>query len=282
MGFWPSYSSNVEAYHRLYKRDADCFSDHRPCAENDWPALSELDGLYLEKTNRRLKQYSKETGVGVFEPKVQLCSGEFVSLMEIAERSAVHIKPATRDDICLVHGDTCFSNLLFDSRLESVKCIDPRGMLPSGKISLYGDRRYDLAKLYHSIIGGYDFIVADRFEVLNDSFCPRDLLIYQNDKLVEAACEHFSENILDGMGYSAKEILAIVIQLFFQCCPCTQMRLIGNALSCLMLHVCTKFWRPINDCYSNGWAFKKVHVCWIHYPEIYVRSRRQISFLFCG
>ena len=182
------------------------FSDHRPCAENDWPALSELDGLYLEKTNRRLKQYSKETGVGVFEPKVQLCSGEFVSLMEIAERSAVHIKPATRDDICLVHGDTCFSNLLFDSRLESVKCIDPRGMLPSGKISLYGDRRYDLAKLYHSIIGGYDFIVADRFEVLNDSFCPRDLLIYQNDKLVEAACSTSQKNF-GWHGVLAKEIL---------------------------------------------------------------------------
>lgn len=195
------------------------FSEFRPCEENDWPVFSELDGLYLDKTTRRLKQYSEEAGVSVFERKVVLSSGEFVSLMEIAENSAAHIKPVTRDDICLVHGDPCFSNLLFDSRVESVKCIDPRGMLPSGKVSLYGDRRYDLAKLYHSILGGYDSIVAARYDILGDTLCAQNLYIYHDDKLVEAVCEYFSENILVDMGYSAKEILAIVVHLFLSMLP---------------------------------------------------------------
>jgi hypothetical protein len=45
--------------------------------------------------------------------------------------------------------------------------IDPRGEF--GLPGIYGDRRYDLAKLAHSYSGGYDFIVADRFDVAVDA-----------------------------------------------------------------------------------------------------------------
>jgi len=59
-----------------------------------------------------------------------------------------------------MHGDFCFSNILFSFRTDRVRLIDPRGMDDRGGFSLHGDRRYDLAKLMHSVCGRYDLIMA--------------------------------------------------------------------------------------------------------------------------
>ena len=64
--------------------------------------------------------------------------------------------------VSVIHGDLCFSNVLYDSRSDSIKVIDPRGLNSVGKESIYGSFLYDLAKIYHSLFGGYDFIVAGR------------------------------------------------------------------------------------------------------------------------
>jgi hypothetical protein len=56
---------------------------------------------------------------------------------------------------CAVHGDLCFSNILYDQRSDSIKIIDPRGP------DTFGNQLYDLAKLFHSTAGAYDFAVAD-------------------------------------------------------------------------------------------------------------------------
>lgn len=63
---------------------------------------------------------------------------------------------------CLIHGDYCFSNLLYDINSGVVRLIDPRGIWGS---SAAGDIKYDLAKLRHSISGDYDFIVNDLFSL---------------------------------------------------------------------------------------------------------------------
>jgi len=62
----------------------------------------------------------------------------------------------------VVHGDFCFSNILFDFNNQIVRLIDPRGRF--GRRGIGGDARYDLAKLRHSAHGLYDFIVADMFQ----------------------------------------------------------------------------------------------------------------------
>lgn len=63
----------------------------------------------------------------------------------------------------IIHGDPCFANVLFDVHNQIVRFIDPRGSF--GKKGIYGDPRYDLAKLRHSTSGHYEFIIADMFEV---------------------------------------------------------------------------------------------------------------------
>jgi len=78
---------------------------------------------------------------------------------------AARIGPPDEGDIALMHGDFCLSNILFDFRRGEIKLLDPRGEVATGKPSLFGDARYDRAKLYQSLAGGYDFIVAGCFEL---------------------------------------------------------------------------------------------------------------------
>jgi len=63
----------------------------------------------------------------------------------------------------VVHGDLCFSNILYDVRSQICKFVDPRGSF--GKRGIIGDLRYDVAKLYHSVLGLYDFITNDLFDL---------------------------------------------------------------------------------------------------------------------
>jgi len=64
------------------------------------------------------------------------------------------------------HGDLCFTNIMYDSKSAAIKCIDPRGRSrnKAGQtISEFDDSQYDLAKLMHSIFGGYDLIINNRY-----------------------------------------------------------------------------------------------------------------------
>jgi dTDP-glucose pyrophosphorylase len=65
----------------------------------------------------------------------------------------------------VIHGDLCFSNVLYDLQSGVCKFIDPRGSF--GNSGIYGDLRYDVAKICHSAVGNYDFIVADLFDLVD-------------------------------------------------------------------------------------------------------------------
>jgi len=73
------------------------------------------------------------------------------------------ISMCSYDNEYIIHGDFCFSNILYDVKSRIFKFIDPRGSF--GTAGVYGDTRYDIAKLYHSIHGLYDFITADLFRL---------------------------------------------------------------------------------------------------------------------
>lgn len=63
----------------------------------------------------------------------------------------------------MIHGDCCFSNILYGGSKGILRFIDPRGSF--GKQGIYGDIRYDVAKLYHSVDGTYEAFINDEFEV---------------------------------------------------------------------------------------------------------------------
>lgn len=68
---------------------------------------------------------------------------------------------AGRTQGSLIHGDFCFSNILYDVTDTDLWLIDPRGRF--GRKGTAGDPRYDIAKLRHSVAGGYEFIVRNRY-----------------------------------------------------------------------------------------------------------------------
>lgn len=61
-----------------------------------------------------------------------------------------------------IHGDCTFSNMMVRENGEPV-LIDPRGYF--GYSELYGDVRYDWAKVYYSIVGNYDQFNLKRFRL---------------------------------------------------------------------------------------------------------------------
>ncbi|MWV62787.1 sugar phosphate nucleotidyltransferase [Helicobacter saguini] len=67
----------------------------------------------------------------------------------------------------VIHGDCTFSNILFDSFNMKCVLIDPRGYF--GKSDIYGDKDYDFAKLYYSIVGNYDTFNRKKFSLLIES-----------------------------------------------------------------------------------------------------------------
>lgn len=64
-------------------------------------------------------------------------------------------------DYVFMHGDYCFSNILYNRRTDQIKLIDPRGYIDKEEgYSIYGPVVYDYFKLAHSYIGHYDSIIA--------------------------------------------------------------------------------------------------------------------------
>lgn len=121
---------------------------------------------YLDKTLRRLDDYAAQSGCDLDAPW-RLNGRAAPSLRAMAGEAAAALMaaPATPS---FVHGDLCFSNILFDFRAGSIKLIDPRGTDAEGRPSAYGDRRYEVGKLAHSVLGLYDHIVAGYFELAAD------------------------------------------------------------------------------------------------------------------
>ena len=138
------------------------FAAHKPAERLACP----FDALYRRKPLERFAQFADAAGI---DPERDWrINGEIVpSPIGVMEEMAARVGPPGNGDVSLMHGDFCFSNILFDFRRGGIKLVDPRGSAEAGKPSIFGDRRYDRAKFYHSI-AGYDFIVAGCFDLKRD------------------------------------------------------------------------------------------------------------------
>jgi dTDP-glucose pyrophosphorylase len=114
----------------------------------------------------------------------------------------------------IMHGDYCFSNILFDPHSFVCRLIDPRGRL--SEQSIYGDPRYDVAKLRHSIVGGYDFIVHGLFQLKEDG--NRFELTLSCYELQEALTQYF-DDLVRQFGYQLRDIQVIEVLLFASMIP---------------------------------------------------------------
>lgn len=130
-----------------------------------------LGDMYLNKTLKRLdKLRNVEDFAPMFGRSVAVNGDRYPSLDEVCDilRREVPVRLCSGDaDIVIIHGDLCFANVMIDDSLSFLRVVDPRGSF--GPWDIYGDRRYELAKLAHSVDGGYDLIIKDRMDVFWDA-----------------------------------------------------------------------------------------------------------------
>lgn len=121
-----------------------------------------LDEMYYLKTAKRLEELKNHPIIGRFFTENPIINGyeypNIPTLLESIHKETAVLRNCSR--FTIIHGDLHFGNLLLDDE-DNIKAVDPRGRF--GQYLLYGDSRYDLAKLYHSIEGGYDYIIEDMF-----------------------------------------------------------------------------------------------------------------------
>lgn len=183
-------------------------------------ASSPLSTLVREKTPERLFAYASSTGVST-DAEWRFDGRPTPSLSRIAELATEAIDFDHDLYLGIMHGDFCFTNIFYDFRTQRVRVIDPRGMIDNCNPSVWGDVRYDLAKLCHSIIGGYDLILAGRFDCSGvDQY---DATLTFAPARSFATLAHLAEETdFFGLRLTSPEILAITIHLFLSMLPLHQ------------------------------------------------------------
>jgi hypothetical protein len=143
------------------------------------------DGMFMKKTRERI--------AGLNHPWIDHAQ----SMIDWLEPRIVNV-PA------VVHGDLCFSNILYDKRSNSLKIIDPRGYHYVDGVR--GNQFYDIAKLFHSIFGMYDFAVA--------GFWPSDeakgRMIWMGTQMLR---------ICEPLGIDVADLMAATSLLFYSMLP---------------------------------------------------------------
>lgn len=130
----------VEALHQLHRAEqvpADTFSLKEAYYNKTMDRLSKIRDLVPFADRREITVNGKK------------CRNVYFYKRELERK----LETLSCDAFHFIHGDCTFSNLMLKEDGSPV-LIDPRGYF--GHTELYGDVRYDWAKLYYSIVGNYD------------------------------------------------------------------------------------------------------------------------------
>lgn len=182
---------------------------------NQQNLTADIGWLYKEKTIERLNRHINEVGIDpdkiLGKHKGINLSLNLLTLDCINRTLALPIVPS------IMHGDLCFSNILYNSRSEKIKLIDPRGMFRNGKFSIYGDQKYDLAKLAHSIVGMYDHIISNDYLLSKNSDGHEQIDFYIDKRTKDIQEEFYNTRFIDHI--SVADIMPLVVLLFVSMLP---------------------------------------------------------------
>ncbi len=210
-------SGSFEDWHRIISALMDV---HARLEQYTQPSdVEELKEIYISKTHKRLAE-------------IPACASKVYAMMQddgmiingrhyrnfplLREKLESAIKGLLNyDRRTIVHGDYCFSNILFDPMHYIFKLIDPRGRFM--KQTIYGDPRYDIAKLRHSIVGRYDFITAGLYrlrETRNGAY-----EFYVSAPPAAAKLQESFDEMSQAAGYCLSDIRLIEALIFLTMIP---------------------------------------------------------------
>ncbi|TCI04120.1 capsular biosynthesis protein [Corallincola luteus] len=210
-----------------------CLDFFMQCRQHVAPKDTEIAPakLFGDKTTERLALFAKENRIDLNHPW-HLNGKPLPNLNQIAANALDAIPAASSGTI--IHGDLCFSNILYDFRSQQIKVIDPRGLDNKDNLTVYGNPDYDLAKFAHSVVGRYDFIIAGYYQLTQDGYAlDFNLPTTETHDQVEAL---FLTRSAQGLGRNEQQLLAMQVHLFLSMLPLhndderRQMALLANAL----------------------------------------------------
>jgi len=173
------------------------------------------DDLYIAKVEQRLAALKQAPEYAKLAPLLErVCNGvdalhaRYLDLYQKMRRRL----PDQR--LTFGHGDPCFSNILYSKTNQYLKLIDPRGA--TTEADLYTDPYYDVAKLSHSVLGGYDFINQGKFDIhVDDGLRPS--LALENPPADWARALFHKK--LDAAGFDADVVRLCEASLFISMLP---------------------------------------------------------------
>ena len=127
----------LDRLHRMDGVEADSFSMKEAYFHKTMERLSKIEDLVPFAREKFIRVNGKE------------CRNIYFHKRDLEKA----LEQLTCEQFQFIHGDCTFSNLMLREDGTPV-LIDPRGYF--GFTELYGDVRYDWAKLYYSIVGNYD------------------------------------------------------------------------------------------------------------------------------
>lgn len=233
-----------EKWEKIFRKIKFVFDDFSRYKLTDDHLNKSLYSMYVEKTLNRLAQLKSQAQFKALFNHSICINGYFYPSLDEVTKILQEIIPSLLynvENFFIIHGDFCFSNVMIDDNLDFIKLIDPRGKF--GEFDIYGDSRYDLAKLLHSIEGKYDYIIKDLFDLNlqeKNNFQFKILEIAQTFDLIEIFKKVFKDNLKNNM----REIQLIESLLFFSMIPlheesvnrqyamlCTAMKILNNVIN---------------------------------------------------
>jgi hypothetical protein len=171
--------------------------------------------IYIAKVEQRLSALKQAPDYAQLAPLLERVSGgidalqkRYLALYEKIGKRLPHHR------LTFGHGDPCFSNILYSKTNQYLKLIDPRGATTAD--DLFTDPYYDVAKLSHSVLGGYDFINQGKFDIQVDDAL-RPTLTLENPP-ADWARRLFLEK-LDAAGFDAELVRLCEASLFISMLP---------------------------------------------------------------
>ncbi|TEU30335.1 phosphotransferase [Alkanindiges illinoisensis] len=177
-----------------------------------------LNQFYAQKLNARLAQAKTSAALEqILDAKTICLNGQTLQgfsslqpwLMDQIQQLSSNV------EMGFMHGDLCFSNILFEPGSGVLRLIDPRGDF-IGSVN-QGDPRYDLAKVLHSVHGRYDFMINDLFRLEQDGL-NFEFTMPQSDYLEKLQTLLF-DKIAAQTPYARHELILLESLLFLTMLP---------------------------------------------------------------
>ena len=193
--------------------------------------------LFKVKTINRLCDFCRSKNIN-YPFDVSLNKNKKVNVEEIIYMIFKYINKIKKKYL-YIHGDFCLSNILYDSRLSTIKLVDPKGHKNENNLyEMIKFQTYDLTKLAHSLLGFYDLIntgeiMAESYSINKDFIeikCNYSVDFYHEMIYKKASSYEFLDNC------KLNDFLPSTVLLFLSMLPMhsdnelKQITLLGNAI----------------------------------------------------